>query len=335
MTNGPFHSINRVNNMDAMRYLLAFGVILAHINEMAGFHCPWPYHSDVSVGGFFALSGFLLFSSFQRRPIWKDYFGRRFRRIMPPYILVVILTALGMVGVSTLSVADYFTDAGFWEYLVANLSFMNFLHPDLPGVFNGEAVNGALWTMKGEWACYLSIPFIFPLIKRLGHRGWLLLLGLIILSLLGFNLFHNLHCDVLAKQFGGLIVYFYCGALFNYFMPWIMKHKWPLLMAALLTIYLLPILSDELYYRVLRAPAVTVLVLLLSTVGNWGYRIARHDNVSYDMYLYHLPIVKLAVYFGLTTLLPPWITVALLTLFTWLVALMSWNLIGRRFQAVK
>ncbi len=333
MAHQPFHSISRVNNMDALRYLLAFGVILAHINEMAGMHCWWPYHSSASVGGFFALSGFLLFNSFQRRPTWRDYLGRRARRILPPYILVVVLTAIGMAGVSSLMASEYFASTGFWKYLAANLSFLNFLHPDLPGVFKGEAVNGALWTMKGEWICYLSIPLIFPIIKRCDRWGWVPLVVLILLSLIGFNVFHELHSDVLAKQFGGLIVYFYCGALFNYFMPWIMRHKWPMLLLALLLIYLGPILSEEIYHRILRAPAITLLVLWLSIVGSWGHHISRHDNVSYDMYLYHMPIIKLAVYFGLTTILSPWLTVAALTFTTWLVALLSWNLIGRRFQA--
>lgn len=81
-------------------------------------------------------------------------------------MLIVVACAAGLVFASDLTPAQYFTDSGLIKYLAANLSFLNFLHPTLPGVFQGQefvnpAVNGSLWTMKIEWALYLSVPLIY------------------------------------------------------------------------------------------------------------------------------------------------------------------------------
>ena len=82
------------------------------------------------------------------------------RRILPPYWATVVLFAI-LLGFCSAS-PDYFLSGQFWKYLIANLCFVNFVEPALPGVFDGmevTAVNGSLWTMKVEWMLYLSMPF--------------------------------------------------------------------------------------------------------------------------------------------------------------------------------
>ncbi len=41
-------------------------------------------------------------------------------------------------------------------------------------------------------------------------------------------------------------------------------------------------------------------------VGRWGTFEGRRDNVSYNMYLVHGPILQLAAYFDLSSLLGMW-----------------------------
>ena len=89
----------------------------------------------------------------------------------PAYFTVVMLCAIGLVAVSSLNVADYFSTA-WTKYVVANLLFLNFLHPTLPGVFEGNKipeVNGALWTLKIEVLFYLSVPVFVFLFRRFSH----------------------------------------------------------------------------------------------------------------------------------------------------------------------
>ena len=72
------------------------------------------------------------------------------------------------------------------------------------------------------------------------------------------------------------------------------------------------------------------MVIWLSMVGRWGHFLSRHDNVSYDVYLYHFPVIQLGVYFGIRNL-DPLLGVAIAAVVTLLLSFASWNFIGHRF----
>jgi peptidoglycan/LPS O-acetylase OafA/YrhL len=342
----PFNSVSHVNNMAAVRYILSTYVILGHIAVLANVHIPLMGHSLMAVGGFFSLSGFLLFASFQSKQSLKKYISKRARRILPPYILVVVVAAVLLVTMSDLSCKAYFLSSDFWKYLAANLSFINFLHPTLPGVFTGDefympAVNGSLWTMKGEWACYLTVPFLFFILARLRKTsGGLLLLSLIILSILlewvlielGDRTDNELYYT-LAKQFGTMLVFFYVGALINFYLQTFLKFKYLICVVCLFSFAFSQYIPN--FELIVRPIATGALVIFLSLVGKWGYVINKIENVSYDMYLNHAPIIQATVYFGLNTMLPTWLLVLVTILVSYLLGLCSWSFVGKRFLLEK
>jgi peptidoglycan/LPS O-acetylase OafA/YrhL len=156
--------------MGVVRYYLALSVVMAHFSTLTGVEVWWPTSSYDAVGGFFALSGFLVYGSYLRAPSLKTFIANRARRILPAYSFIILLCAFGLVGLSTLPAAEYFTSWHWWRYLLSNLTFLNFLCPDLPGVFSGNemtAVNGSLWTLKVEWMLYLTVPLVAWLIAKL------------------------------------------------------------------------------------------------------------------------------------------------------------------------
>lgn len=118
----------------------------------------------IAVNVFFILSGFWVTQSYLRSSSIKEYAKKRCVKIFPLYFTVVIFSAILLVCFSTLSARDYFTDSGFIKYLIANLTTLNFIHPTLPGVFEGLAlggsVNGSLWTIKIELGFYIILPLI-------------------------------------------------------------------------------------------------------------------------------------------------------------------------------
>ncbi len=337
-----FHRVSRENNMNVVRYYLSLCVLIAHTSVLTGLDIPWIQRGVVDVGCFFAISGFLMFPSFQKRESLRHYIGRRAKRILPPYFLIVLLCAFSFVLISDLPTADYFTSADFWKYLAANLTFLNFIHPDLPGVFDGpefvmSAVNGSLWTMKGEWVCYMSVPLAYYVVKKHPRQAGAIFTGIFVSMILVRLVFLHLAVvrnsefyAIIAKQFGTLLVFFYLGAIINLYFPLFLRLKWWILGFDFLVL----LLSDHIpYYDVLLQPVVAgTLVIWFSMIGKWGAKLSRHDSVSYDIYLYHFPVVQLVVLWGLPQKVSPLMVLLTVIGITVPFAFLSWNLIGKRFK---
>lgn len=300
------YQIPMPNNMGMVRYILAIGVLIAHFNELAGASIWWPVSSFNAVGGFFALSGFLMIGSWLRRPHLRSYILSRCRRILPAYWAVVIFFALALWPFSD-APGGYFISSGFWKYLAANLSFLNFLCPSLPGVFDGQssvAVNGSLWTMKVEWFLYFSLPVVaWFLIKYRRHPGLVIIL-VYLLSVAYRLTFHHLYIssgseiyNILSRQFLGQMMYFYSGVMIYYYFSRFIRYRWWILGVSICLAY---IGYPSEYIRIIIEPAaISSLVLWFSMVGKWGVWCGRHDNISYNIYLVHFPIVQLCVMYSL------------------------------------
>ena len=129
----------KMNNCNFLRFILAFIVLLGHLiiitNHTELSYFKGYFNTYISVTGFFCISGYLIGKSFSETSSLKLYFTKRAARILPAYIFVVILSALLLSPLSTLSFSNYFTSIDLYKYLIANLFFLNFLHPDLPGIF--------------------------------------------------------------------------------------------------------------------------------------------------------------------------------------------------------
>jgi peptidoglycan/LPS O-acetylase OafA/YrhL len=118
---------SRTNNFDLLRLLFASLVALVHTAELTRLELLAPLRhlllGEVAVDGFFVISGFLVFASYERSRSLGHYYSKRLRRILPGYLTVVTLSALGLVLISTLPWQTYF-GGEFWRYLLANRTEM-------------------------------------------------------------------------------------------------------------------------------------------------------------------------------------------------------------------
>src|ERR1035438_833360 len=164
------------NNLDCLRLIMASIVVLFHVSALTnlpafsflGEYCS----AHFAVRGFFVISGMLIYRSYVRSSSVSSYLEKRVRRIYPAYFAIIALAAGALCFLSSAPVSQYF-GAGFWKYLGANLLFLNFLAPSLPGVFTGNdlaTVNGSLWTLKIEVAFYLFVPVMHYLCNRFGTK---------------------------------------------------------------------------------------------------------------------------------------------------------------------
>ena len=333
--------MKRDNCFDFLRFALALNVVLGHLTiianipELQQFH--FAFRTHWSVTGFFVISGFLIAQSYERSSI-RSYFIKRAKRLLPAYLFVVFACALGLVALSTYSVADYYGSPDFWKYLGANICFLNFLHPSLPGVFElpiitENSVNPSLWTIKIEVGFYLIIPLLMIGLRKC-KRPWLALLIIYVLAVVyrtGLNYYGDLTQTnmpiFLARQLPGFMSYFAVGMFGYMYKDLFLKYKSYLIVPALI------LFAVEYYIGLeILTPLAWGIVMLwcaysLPALNNF----AKYGDISYGIYIYHGPLLKILLSVGLFTVLPVWQASVLYVACVFVVGFASWHLLENRF----
>jgi peptidoglycan/LPS O-acetylase OafA/YrhL len=309
-------SIRHDNSFDIVRLTLAMIVVVFHCAELSQSSTlawlPRYFYGPLAVEGFFAISGFLIFASYERCASLGEYCAKRAWRILPAYWLATVLC-----------VVIAFTSGSYHvgKFLLGNLSFLTFLHPSVAGVFAANPqseMNGALWTIKIEVMFYAAVPIIVWLCRRLQRDA--VLWALFAASIAYRVLLHPAH-EKLAIQLPGQLSYFMIGALVHYHLPFFMKYgRWLMLAAA--CCYGAHYWSGWYFPRPAAIAVLTLgFALLLPPVKGptrWG-------DFSYGTYVLHWPIIQMVVAAGLYRA-HPWpafvVSVALVevgAIFSWFV----------------
>ena len=322
--------IQRDNNFDLVRLLLAWMVAFVHLFHLSGEsgydQFGKYFSSDFAVKGFFALSGFLVTSSYMNCKSLKDFADRRIRRIFPAYVFIVVTCFVLGASLSDLGIPGYFSNLNAWKYLAVNLAFLNFLQPTLPGVFDSnlsQFVNPALWTIKIELCLYACMPFLIAFGRRVGYHQMLIVVYLLSVawsvyfkSIAGPGLIYA----ELSRQFPGQMAFFVVGA----YIAVIDVKKQYLWIGTLLcgaTYFAL----KQTAWRPLVEPAFYALVVLTvstsipSLTGKF-----KVSDVSYGVYLYHCPIIQILAVLGLFKISLVWgLLVSIVVVF--IAAKISWR----------
>jgi peptidoglycan/LPS O-acetylase OafA/YrhL len=144
---------SRSAGLDALRAIACAMVVLFHLNVDVGVSFgpldPFVGGGNIGIYIFFALSGYLLYRPFVRRPVeLGGYAVKRAARILPGYYLAVIcLMALTHNSLPLKDPLPYLTLASSYD-----VQLRGFL--------------GVAWTLSAELVFYLSLPFIARLINR-------------------------------------------------------------------------------------------------------------------------------------------------------------------------
>lgn len=317
------------NNFDLLRFGLAAIVVFVHVSDLSALpELRWiaaVLSSKMAVNAFFVVSGFLVFMSYDKSTTLARYAEKRARRLYPAYFVAIMLGALLLVTVSTTPSA-YFGWA--WvKYVAANLLFLNFLAPTLPGVFESnafQAVNGALWTLKVEVMFYFSVPLIAWLF-RFGRAR--VLVSIYALSVVYALTMERLGRPTAAVQLPGALSFFVAGAGVYYYLPLFeakVKALVTVAVAVLLAGHFLPL--GALYPAALGV--VVCFLALFGYAGNFG----RYGDFSYGLYIVHFPIIQTLIHSGLFKE-HPYAATALSAGLAFIGAVLMWHLIEKRFLA--
>ncbi len=322
------------NNFDALRLLFATFVLLAHASVMSQspiLDLPILGRADIAVEGFFVISGFLVFMSWEKTGSFWAYARRRLRRIYPAYFVVVVLCAVGLVALSDLPPGGYFSGETA-KYLFHNLIFLNFLSPTLPGVFQTNPipeVNPALWTLKIEVMFYAIVPALAWLMTKLNRLLVIaaIYLGAFVYGVVTTKLFEATGSAIylqLSQQLPAFMGYFILGAGAYYYLPVVLRHKGKIALAGAVALIFFNGRHDF-----LTPVALTALIIPLGFGPYWG-NAARFGDLSYGVYIYHSPVIQILVAVGLFGhSLGAGLATATATTFG--LAYLSWTLVEKRW----
>ena len=155
------------NNFGLLRLVLALAVVVSHAFRVATGRVedePWAQTTGFTLGehavnGFFAISGFLVTMSYDRRG-WRDYLVARTLRIAPGLIAATLVVALGLGAAMTrLDLGAYLADPQLRRFITGTLTTFKSASA-LPGVFDRNPLPfpmGTVWTLKYETLCYLGV----------------------------------------------------------------------------------------------------------------------------------------------------------------------------------
>ena len=175
------HSVaGRVVELDSLRGIAAATVVIHHLWAISHFHeAPW-YLTPLTAGHeavilFFVLSGYVLSLPFWagKQTKYSIYFVRRVFRIYVPFVMALILSAIGC----SLFYRIHLPLTGFylktWQEPVSVTLFLEqLLMPDDP------ILNGAIWTLRYEMELSLLFPFVCLFLSRRRYLPLFLLIAM-------------------------------------------------------------------------------------------------------------------------------------------------------------
>ena len=293
------------SNVNICRFIAALLVIICHaypltqnkndlLYSYTNGQCNW---GGMAIVVLFFFSGLYVTKSMMKRSNVGEYMKARCIRIFPPLILTVLLCVfvLGPI-VTTLSVGEYFATPATYLYMLNGIMLP--VH-NLPGVFTNSiyaaTVNGPLWTMPIEFACYVALLIFYKIYEKLGKKNWVLIAiaGVIGVGCCGLYFFVTSYmpgATILVSAIRPTIAFFMGVAYFVFKDRIVLDYRLGLLALVLVALAgMTPFFSVAL---VLLLPyAVTSLTLGTKQIC----KNAKIFELSYEMYLVGWPIQQVLI----------------------------------------
>ncbi|MFL5119206.1 MAG: acyltransferase family protein [Microvirga sp.] len=327
------------NNFTALRLALALAVIVSHafsittgslenepLMRSTGFTL-----GEHAVNGFFAVSGFLVTMSFDRRG-WRDYVVARALRIVPALVAATLVTAL-LLGpaLTRLPLAQYLADPALWRFIALTPTTFKSATA-LPGLFSDNVFPypmGTVWTLKYEMLCYIGV-FAAGLAGLMRQR--IVALGLIAALFLAIIALDLLHPDAgKATQTSLRLPFLFAAGGVLYLWSDRLPVSWIIAVSLLAATWLAA--GTPLYKALLFAFESYGVIWLALAPGLSHPALEPHADLSYGTYLYGWPVQQTLVQLfpgaAALSLLPPAVAISLI------VAALSWYLVEKPALSLK
>lgn len=314
---GQIPKIASDNNFDLIRLLAAFQVMVVHLYNwlhLEGQVRWFDRFMEVfirfpGVPVFFVISGFLIARSWDsNREDWKRYARSRLFRIYPALIVCFLFTVFA-IGVSNHQVFRHLLSPQGFLWSVGQLTFVQFWTPDCLRAWGFGTPNGSLWSIPVEMQFYVIVPLFAMLMTGKDYRTKIALIGILFAVSLGADLFNlyvlklgTMPYKMLRNTFIPNIWQFAMGALlyanFDQIKGFIIgKHwHWAAAVTASAMLWMPGNYVTHLFHYMVMAP----LVLALAFAKPVSNRLLNGNDLSYGMYIYHMPVLNMLFSFGRT-----------------------------------
>ncbi|HXO65194.1 MAG TPA: acyltransferase [Steroidobacteraceae bacterium] len=333
----------KANNFDLIRLVAALQVAVAHsaghlsVTRNAGalftFLALFP-----GVPIFFFISGFLISRAFENNSVPREYALNRILRIYPALVCCFVVS-VGMVWMSGYFGSVHPPLSSLLTWALAQLSMGQFYNPGFLRNYGVGVLNGSTWTISVELQFYVLVPLLYGLLAldhgpRTGsNRRLLALAGLFLLANQAYVWAGAQHAGELWYKLTGVtfVPWFYMfltGVLAQRNFQFV--HKWLAgRLAPAVIVYCAVAWPWSVYVRTFgndlsplffAGLALIAFAAAFSRPGLSDWLLRRND-ISYGVYLYHMPVVNLLLVLGFGGTLTGF---ALAMGATLLLALLSW-----------
>tara|TARA_B110000037_G_C17067752_1_gene484513 strand:- start:402 stop:1442 length:1041 start_codon:yes stop_codon:yes gene_type:complete len=333
-----------VNNFDLIRLFAATQVAISHSSIHFDYESVFIDWLSIFPGVpiFFFISGFLIFGSYEKslqndRP-FVNFYTKRFLRLYPAlwmciFVSVGMLFISGYLSIMKLSLVDLII------WLLANSTFFQFYNPDFLRDFGVGVINGSLWTIAVEIQFYILTPLLFFLLRKNLIFIFILFFLLVLLNAVNthLNLRENIIEKLISVSFIPWLYMFILGALtykFQRIMIYISKVPFILLLIVYIFIIYFTTQGFETGNTInfiAYLSLISVVIKLAISKPNLSDNLIKRNDISYGIYIYHMPVVNFVMYYGYKGGNALVLTLAS-TIF---IAILSWFIVERPFLRIK
>ena len=336
------------NNFDLLRLLAASQVVLVHVADhflSQRYFLVEFLRQAPGVPVFFFISGFLISASWERNPDVRSYARNRFLRIYPAYVVAALVSLGGILLFARLSLPHDAGRLALW--LAAQLTLLCDWNPDFLRGYGTGVVNGSLWTIPVEVGFYVLTPVLFWVTRHSRNKDRVLALTALASFAFMYLVLAFVHRFSQTADKAVLLTpfpwfgQFLCGWLaqrnLKILLPIVQGRVWLLVLVNLVLMFLsaradlFPFLfSGSRAIGIVNFAALSLLVLALAYGRrDLAARLLRRNDLSYGIYLFHMPVANMLLANGIAGTLAAVLTAALSVP----VAALSWFLVEKPLLA--
>jgi peptidoglycan/LPS O-acetylase OafA/YrhL len=316
------------NNFDLVRLFAGLQVVLVHVM----YEIPGLYNGVLvkalslfpGVPIFFFISGYLIGGSWQRSRSLASYISSRVLRIFPALWVAVFFTFVALLIFYTVPMSQNIGVALMWLFM--QLTFLQSWNPEFLRGYGIGVANAALWTIPVELSFYVVLPLLYTLGQRLRRTRLILWAGAILSFAISYLVINHLDSSDTGQNFvrkvftlspASFVTWlwmFLIGVLAQFEgerVRAIVRDRLPLFGAIAITVGALSLWFD--FPPFLHLPGNDVGLLNALTLGaaclslaysyaGLAHRWLHGFDLSYGIYLFHIPIMNILLMLGVVGL---------------------------------